>query len=100
MRSSPCVDITTGLVWFGSHDHHVYTVNIEVRRIYSIMLDFMICLSVSVVFMYFSTQHKQVVHKVLIDGGIVMSSPLIDNELRQLYIATLAGSIVAINCVR
>ena len=44
-------------------------------------------------------QHKKVVHKVLIDGGIVMSSPLIDNELRQLYIATLAGSVAAINCV-
>ena len=31
IKSSPCVDLTTGLVWIGSHDHHIYALNIYVR---------------------------------------------------------------------
>ena len=30
IKSSPSVDPTTALVWFGSHDHHLYSVDIEV----------------------------------------------------------------------
>ena len=30
IKSSPSVDSITGLVWFGSHDHHLYSVDIEV----------------------------------------------------------------------
>jgi len=115
VRSSPCVDMVTGLVWFGSHDHHVYAINIEVgttvdcKKHSSILYMEINCtysnrnLYVSVVFLFhlinIFVQHKQVIHKVQIDGGIVMSSPLIDENLRQLYIATLAGSVAAINCV-
>ena len=30
IKSSPCVDPVTGLVWVGSHDHHIYALNIYV----------------------------------------------------------------------
>ena len=30
IKSSPCVDPTNGWVWFGSHDHHMYAVDIQV----------------------------------------------------------------------
>jgi outer membrane protein assembly factor BamB len=31
VKSSPTVDPTTGLVFVGSHDHHVYALDIYVR---------------------------------------------------------------------
>ena len=31
VKSSPAVDPVTGLVWVGSHDHHVYALNVCVR---------------------------------------------------------------------
>ena len=30
IKSSPSVDGLTGFVWFGSHDHHLYSIDIEV----------------------------------------------------------------------
>ncbi len=33
IKSSPCVDPHTSWVWFGSHDHHLYAVDIYVRRL-------------------------------------------------------------------
>lgn len=30
VKSSPCLDLETGYVFFGSHDKHFYCVNIEV----------------------------------------------------------------------
>lgn len=50
-------------------------------------------------FNFVLSQNKQIVHNLLINGGIIMSSPLIDVERRQLYVTTLAGHVVAINCV-
>ena len=29
-NSSPCVDPDTGLVWIGSHDQHIYAIDIQV----------------------------------------------------------------------
>jgi len=33
IKSSPCVDMTTGLIWCGSHDQHLYALNVEVRML-------------------------------------------------------------------
>lgn len=30
VKSSPCVDPASGLIWFGSHDHHIYAVDFQV----------------------------------------------------------------------
>lgn len=30
IKSSPCVDPVSGHLWFGSHDHHMYAVDIYV----------------------------------------------------------------------
>lgn len=35
VKSSPCIDIQTGFVYVGSHDKHLYCLNIEVKMIYS-----------------------------------------------------------------
>ena len=32
VKSSPCVDVSTGLVWVGSHDHHLYAIDGEVCK--------------------------------------------------------------------
>ena len=45
------------------------------------------------------SQNKEISDKLSINGGIITSSPLIDVQLRQLYITTLAGHVIAINCV-
>lgn len=34
VKSSPVLDINTGLVIFGSHDQHVYALNVEVIVLY------------------------------------------------------------------
>lgn len=30
VKSSPCTDPVTGLIWLGSHDHHIYALDIYV----------------------------------------------------------------------
>ena len=32
IKSSPCVDPTTGLVWVGSHDQHIYAISLQVSE--------------------------------------------------------------------
>ena len=32
IKCSPCVDPLTGHVWFGSHNHHMYAVDIYVSQ--------------------------------------------------------------------
>ncbi len=32
LKSSPCVDALTGWMWFGSHDEHLYAVDILVCK--------------------------------------------------------------------
>ena len=34
IKSSPCIDPITGLVWVGSHDHHIYALDIYVSDIF------------------------------------------------------------------
>ena len=34
IKSSPCVDPTTGLVWVGSHDHHIHAISLQVSESY------------------------------------------------------------------
>jgi len=34
VKSSPCVDEQTGWIWFGSHDEHLYALDIQVRTQY------------------------------------------------------------------
>lgn len=34
VKSSPCLDLDTGLIYFGSHDKHLYCIDIQVDLIY------------------------------------------------------------------
>jgi acyl-CoA synthetase len=73
VKSSPCTDPFTGHIWFGSHDHHVYAVNVKDRN----------CVA-----------------KLHCGGGSCFASPAIDNVTHQLYTATLSGCVIAIDLIR
>ncbi|XP_075422266.1 beta-alanine-activating enzyme isoform X2 [Ascaphus truei] len=70
VKSSPAIDPLTGLVFVGSHDQHLYALDIEV---------------------------KQCVWKCHCGGGAVFSSPCISTKPYHLYVATLAGLLMALN---
>ena len=55
--------------------------------------------TVYIIMLFTQSQEKQIVYKLSINGGIIMSSPMIDVQQRQIYVTTLAGHVVAINCV-
>ena len=38
IKSSPCIDALTGYVWVGSHDHHMYALDIKVPLISDIAI--------------------------------------------------------------
>ncbi|XP_072920716.1 beta-alanine-activating enzyme isoform X3 [Hemitrygon akajei] len=70
VKSSPIVDPDVGLVFIGSHDHHVYALDI---------LD------------------KVCVWKLHCGGGAVFSTPCLNKHPRLLYVATLGESLIAVN---
>ncbi|KAL5486532.1 hypothetical protein EMCRGX_G019026 [Ephydatia muelleri] len=70
VKSSPAVDPAKGWVWFGSHDQHLY------------------CLDVL---------GKKVVFQLHLGGGSCFSSPCVAIGNRILYAATLGGAVVAVD---
>ncbi|KAJ8333300.1 hypothetical protein SKAU_G00421960 [Synaphobranchus kaupii] len=69
VKSSPAVDIVTGLILVGSHDGHIYALNPKAR-----------CCGWS--------RHC--------GGGAIFSSPCLHPSLRQLYVATLRGELLCL----
>ena len=72
MKSSPCLDEQSGLVWVGSHDRFLYALDLR-RKLCKIRVD---CVE-----------------------GSCFSSPTICYHPHQVYIGTLAGRFVAVDAV-
>ncbi|XP_043546375.1 beta-alanine-activating enzyme isoform X1 [Chiloscyllium plagiosum] len=70
VKSSPIMDPDLGLIFVGSHDHHIYALDIH---------------------------SKVCVWKLHCGGGAVFSTPCLNRSPRRLYIATLGESLVAVN---
>ncbi|XP_072262310.1 beta-alanine-activating enzyme isoform X3 [Pyxicephalus adspersus] len=70
VKSSPAIDPMCDLVYVGSHDQHLYALNIE---------------------------EKQCVWKCHCQASAVFSSPCINMDPHHLYAATLRGLVLAIN---
>lgn len=70
LKSSPSIDPQTGVVWIGSHDHHLYGLDIE---------------------------NKECVCTIWCGNGSCFSSPCISDEPHFVFIATLTGSVHAID---
>ena len=92
VKSSPCVDTTTGLVWVCSHDQHLYAIHGEVckKPVYLTHFRFSFPLCV---------QRGRMVHRVFLGGGSCFSSPCLDLHRGLVYAATLRGNVVAVNKV-
>ncbi|XP_071951256.1 beta-alanine-activating enzyme-like [Antedon mediterranea] len=72
VKSSPIVHLHTGIVFIGSHDQCIHALDIENKN----------CL--------FSTH---------CGGGSVFSSPCIDVAMDTVYVGTLNGKLMSINCI-
>ncbi|XP_077984637.1 beta-alanine-activating enzyme-like [Glandiceps talaboti] len=70
VKSSPVVDTVTSWVIVGSHDHHLHAINI---------------------------QEKSCAWRLYGGGGSMFSSPVIINNPRVLYAATLTGRLLAVD---
>lgn len=70
VKSSPCVDPQTGVVWVGSHDHHLYGIDII---------------------------NKRCICAIDCGGGSCFSSPCTSSDPHLVFIATLAGRVLAID---
>ena len=70
VKSSPCIDQRTGVAWVGSHDHHLYGLDIT---------------------------NQQCLCAIDCGGGSCFSSPCISNEPHLVFIATLSGLVLAID---
>lgn len=70
VKSSPCVDPQTGVAWVGSHDHHLYALDVI---------------------------NKQCVCAIHCGGGSCFSSPCISREPYLVFIATLTGRLLAVD---
>ncbi|XP_048392515.2 beta-alanine-activating enzyme isoform X1 [Stegostoma tigrinum] len=70
VKSSPVMDSDLGLVFVGSHDQHLYALDIP---------------------------GKVCAWKLYCGGGAVFSTPCLNKSPRRLYIATLGESLVAVN---
>ena len=88
IKSSPVCDPSSGLVWVGSHDQHLYALDVEVIMHISLHTVIMILL-----------QRKGVVHKVFAGGGSCFSSPCVLSHCPLVCIATLRGNICGVNSV-
>ena len=113
VKSSPCVDVTSGIMWVGSHDHHLYAVDVEVNLEIVFLYTLDNCVSPPLLSCAMSTntivwcsvisisaQVGRVVRKVLVDGGSCFSSPCIDSQRNLVYIATLRGTVSAVDKVK
>ncbi|KAM6075668.1 beta-alanine-activating enzyme isoform 2-T2 [Chlamydotis macqueenii] len=72
VKSSAVVDPSSGLVYIGSHDQHVYALDIY---------------------------KKACIWKLHCEGGAVFSSPCLSSFPHHLYVATLGGLLLAVNPV-
>ncbi|KAG9479795.1 hypothetical protein GDO78_011700 [Eleutherodactylus coqui] len=70
VKSSPTIDPVSGLAFIGSHDQYLYALDVEA---------------------------KQCVWRAHCEGGAVFSSPCISTKPHHLYMATLAGRLLAFN---
>lgn len=70
LKSSPCIDPQTGVAWVGSHDHHLYALDVT---------------------------NNQCVCAIDCGGGSCFSSPCISNEPYLVFIATLTGRLLAVD---
>ena len=70
IKSSPCVDPQTEVVWVGSHDHHLYGLDVSQR---------------------------QCVCAVHCGGGSCFSSPRVSRDPHVIYAATLSGLFLAVD---
>ena len=70
IKSSPLLDPETGIIYFGSHDHHLYAVDIE----------------------------KKCLHwKYDADGSSCFSSPAMSARTKTLFIGTLGGKLIQLD---
>lgn len=69
MKSSPCVDPSTGIVWIGSHDHYLYALDVDQRK----------CIS------SFDC------------GSSCFSSPWVLDTLHLVFIGTFGGRLFCVN---
>ena len=95
IKSSPCVDMATGLIWCGSHDQHLYALNVEVGWAFTKPLPSSSPFSLPLPLL----QERTVVHRLHLGGGSCFSSVCLDHQLRTLHIATLSGTVVAVDSV-
>ena len=72
VKSSPCVDSHTGVTWCGSHDQHLYGLDVANRQ----------CLCA-----------------IHCGGGSCFSSPCVSSNPHLVFIATLAGRVLAIDAI-
>ena len=70
VKSSPCVDPSSGFVWVGSHDHHLHVIDVYLR----------VCVS------------------SIYCGSSCFSSPRVLNDLA--FLGTLGGRIIAVNTTK
>lgn len=73
MKSSPCIDPQTGLAWVGSHDHHLYVLDVT---------------------------NRQCIAAIHCGGGSCFSSPCISKKPHLVFIATLTGCLLAIDATK
>ena len=70
VKSSPCIDQQTGVAWIGSHDHHLYGLDIT---------------------------NKQCLCAIDCGGGSCFSSACISDEPHLVFITTLSGVVLAVD---
>ena len=73
VKSSPCVDPQTSLAWMGSHDHHLYALDVT---------------------------NKQCVCALDCGDGSCFSSPSVSREPHLVFIATLTGRLLAVHATK
>ncbi|XP_068720110.1 beta-alanine-activating enzyme-like isoform X2 [Montipora capricornis] len=72
VKSSPCIDPQTGVAWCGSHDQHVYGLDVI---------------------------NKKCICAIHCGGGSCFSSPCSSSDLHLVFIATLSGRVLAIHTI-
>jgi len=72
VKSSPCVDPSTGMVWIGSHDHHLYSLNVN----------------------------RHICEASVNCGGSCFSSPQVLSSHQLVFAATLTGRLFAVCTTR
>ncbi|XP_019856550.1 PREDICTED: acyl-CoA synthetase family member 4-like [Amphimedon queenslandica] len=82
IKSSPIAHPVTGYIWFGSHDHHLYTVDI--------------CVS-SEGYQQNYAWERRCVHAIHLGGGAIFSSVTFSRDVSTAIVATLQGKILCID---